>query len=72
MKESRSFELACLKKKKKEEEEEEEETKKKTILAVWSLSGLVLSQWFSAPVGVFFIMKTLEDEWYVVIMAYIS
>ena len=44
MKESRSFELACLKKKKKEEEEEEEETKKKTILAVWSLSGLVLSQ----------------------------
>jgi len=37
------------------------ETKKKNILAVWRLSGLVLSRCFLAPLGVFFIMKTLED-----------
>jgi len=38
MKESRKFELACLKKKKKKEEEEE------NILAVWQLSGSILSR----------------------------
>ena len=46
------------KKKKKEEEEEEEE-----ILAAWWLSGSVLSRCFLAPLGVFIIMKTLEEEW---------
>ena len=53
VKESRKFELAHLKKKKekkkkkkkkkKEEEEEEEEERKKNILAIWWLSGSVLS-----------------------------
>ena len=50
VKESRKFELARLK-------------KKKNILAVWRLSGAVLSRCFLAPLGVLFIMKTLEDEW---------
>ena len=45
VKESRKFELAHLKK------------MKNNILAVWQLSGSVLS-----PLGVFFIMKTLEYE----------
>jgi len=31
-------------------------------LAVWRLSGSVLSQCFLAPLGVLFDMKTLEDE----------
>jgi len=52
MKESRKFELARLKKK----------NKKKNILAVWRLSGSVLSRCFIAPLGMLFIMKTLEDE----------
>jgi len=54
VKESHKFELARLKKKKKE--------KKKNILAVWRLSGSVLSQCILAPLGVFFVMKTLKDE----------
>ena len=37
--------------------------KKKNILAVWRLSGLVLSRCFLAPLGVLFVMKTLKDEW---------
>jgi len=41
VKESRKFELARLKKKKKE-----------NILAVWQLSGSVLSRCFLAPLGV--------------------
>jgi len=49
MKESRKFELARLK-------------KKKNILAVWRLSGSLLSQYFLAPLVVLFVMKTLEDE----------
>ena len=32
------------------------------ILAVWRLSGSVLSRCFLAPLGVLFVMKTLEDE----------
>jgi len=48
VKESRKFELARL--------------KKKNILAVWGLSGSVLSRCFLVPLGVFFVMKTLEDE----------
>ena len=34
-----------------EEEEEEERKKEKNILAVWRLSGSVLSQCFLAPLG---------------------
>ena len=49
VKESHKFELASLKKMKK-------------ILAVWQLSGLVLSRCFLVLLGVLFIMKTLEDE----------
>ena len=45
-----------------EEEEEGEEERKKNILAVWWLSGSVFSRSFLAPLGVFFVMKTLEDE----------
>ena len=60
MKASCNFELAHLKKKKR----------KKTILAIWRLSGLVLLQCFFAPMGVLFVIKTLEDEQYVVIKAY--
>ena len=44
------------------EEEEEEEERKKNILAVWWLSGSVLSRCLLAPLGVFFVMKALEDE----------
>jgi len=55
MEESRKFELARLKKKKKKK-------KKENILAIWWLFGSVLSQCFVAPLGVLFIMKTLEDE----------
>jgi len=32
------------------------------ILAVWRLPGSVLSRCFLAPLGVLFVMKTLEDE----------
>ena len=42
--------------------EEEEERRKKNILAVWRLSGLVLWRCFLAPLGVLFVMKTIEDE----------
>jgi len=52
VKESHKFELACLKRKKK----------KKNIMVVSQLSGSVLSRCFLAPLGVLFIMKTLEDE----------
>jgi len=37
--------------------------RKKNILAVWRLSGTVLSRCFLAPLGVFFVMKTLKNEW---------
>ena len=63
MKESCSFELSNLKKKKKKK-------KMMMILAIWRLSGLVLSRCFFMPVGMLFIMKTLEDEQYIVIKAY--
>jgi len=49
--ESCKFELACLKKKKKE---------KHFKLAVWRLSDSLLLQCFLAPLGVLFVMKTLE------------
>jgi len=51
VKESRKFELACLKK------------KKKNILAVWQLSCLVFFRCFLVPLGVLFIMKALKDKW---------
>jgi len=47
VKESRKFELARLKKK---------------VLAVWRLSGSILLRCFLVPLGVLFVMKTLEDE----------
>ena len=50
MKESRNFELHSL------SEDEEEEN----ILAIWWLSGLVRT---FMPLGVLFVMKTIEDEW---------
>jgi len=37
--------------------------KKEKILAVWRLSGSVLSQCFLVRLGVLFILKTVEDEW---------
>jgi len=49
VKESRNFELARLK-------------KKKNILAFWRLTGSVFSRCFLAPLGVFLVMKTLENE----------
>jgi len=62
---SRSIELARLKKK-----EEEEEERKKNIWPVLRVLGLILLRCFLAPLGVLLVMKTLEDEWYVVIKAY--
>ena len=44
------------------EEDEKEEAEEENILAVWQLSGLVLSQCFFTPLGVLFPMKTLKDE----------
>jgi len=58
MKESHKFEIACQKKKKKKN------------LAIWRLSGSILSRCILAPLGVLFIMKTLEDEQWGVITAY--
>jgi len=40
----------------------EEEERKTNILAICQLSGSVLSQCFLVPLGVLFVMKTLEDE----------
>ena len=62
---SRSIELARLKKK-----EEEEEERKKNIWPVLQVLGLVLLLCFLVPLGVLLVMKTLEDERYVVIKAY--
>jgi len=59
VKESRKFELARLKKKKKKLRRRK---RKKNILAVWRPSGSVLSRCFVAPLGVFFVTKTLENE----------
>ena len=52
MKESRNFELAHLKKKKE---------------VVWRLSGWYFHDAFRATIWVFLVMKTVEDEWYIVI-----
>ena len=53
-----------------EEEEEREKEKKKNNLPVLRVPALVLSRWFFAMLGVLLDMKTLEDDWYVVIKAY--
>ena len=58
------MELARLKK------EEESRRRKKNIWPVLRIPGLVPSRYNLAPLGVFFVMKTLGDEWYVVIKAY--
>ena len=52
MKESCKFELAHLNKRKR----------RRNILAVGQLSGSVFLQCLLAPLGVLFVMKTLEDE----------
>ena len=44
------------------EEEEVEEQRKTFWPSAWRLSGLVLSRCFLAPLGVFIVMKTLEDK----------
>ena len=54
VKESHKFELAHLRKMMKK--------KKENNLAIWQLSGSVLSRCFLVPLGVLFVMKTLEDE----------
>jgi len=68
MKEPHNFELAHLKKKKRKKKKK----KKDNILAVRRLSGSVLFQCYFMPLGnaILFIMKTLKDEWYIVIKAY--
>ena len=53
-------ELSCLK----------EEERKKNNLPVWRVPGVVLSRRVFAMRGVLLVMKTLEDERYVVIKAY--
>ena len=50
--------------------EEEEEERKKNNLSVLRVPGVVLSRPVFATRGVFLVMKTLEDERYVVIKAY--
>jgi len=45
------------------EEKMASQRKPKNILAVCRLSGSVLLRCFLAPLGVFFVKKTLEDEW---------
>jgi len=44
--------------------------KKKNISPVLRVPGLVLSRRFLAPLGVLLVMKTLDNEWYVVIKPY--
>ena len=47
-----------------------EEEERIHIWPVLRVPGLVPSRYILAPLGVFFVMKTLGDEWYVVIKAY--
>ena len=62
VKESRKFELACLKKKKKKEKKKKKKKKKEKHF------GHLVTFWFSTfvmllvPLGVLFVMKTLEGE----------
>ena len=57
---SSKFELACLKKKIKER-----------CLAIRQLSVSVLLWCFFAPLGILFVMKTVEVEWYMVAYMFI-
>ena len=50
--------------------EEEGRSRKKNNLPVLRVPCVVLSRRFFATRGVLLVMKTLEDEWYVVIKAY--
>ena len=43
--------------------------KRELILDLWGFYGLRLLRYFFAPLGDLMVMKTLEDEWYVVIKA---
>ena len=56
VKESRKFELARLKKKKKKEKHFG------CLVTFWFGAFTMLSRCFLAPLGVFFVMKTLENE----------
>ena len=49
---------------------EEEEEREKDNLPVLRVPALVLSRWFFAALGVLLDMKTLKDDWYVVIKPY--
>jgi len=44
--------------------------KEKNILADFLLSGSVLLSFIFSPLGALLVMKTLEDEWYIVTIAY--
>ena len=57
VKESRKFELARLKKKNKKKKKKKEKHFDR-LVTFW----LVPSRCFLAPLGVLFVMKTLEDE----------
>ena len=57
VKESRKFELACLKKKKKKKKKKKE--KHFGRLATFWFGTFAM---FLAPLGMLFVMKTLEDE----------
>ena len=59
-KESHSFELGCLKKKKKKKKERKKERKKTFWQSADFLVRYVCNVFM--PVGVLFVMKTLEDE----------
>jgi len=61
VRDSDTSELARLKKK---------EERKKNISPILRAPGLVPSRCFLAPLGDLLVMKTLDDEWYVVIKAY--
>ena len=45
-----------------DDDDGDEERKKENTLAVWQLSGSLLLECFLAPMGVLFVMKTLEGE----------
>ena len=50
--------------------EKKKKERKKNILVVWRLSGLVLLWCLFTPLGMLFLMKALEDEWYIAVKAY--
>ena len=71
MKESRKFELTCLKKRrkkkrkrKKKKKKKKEEAEKKKKQTFWPSVDFLVRYFCNAfvPLGVLFVMKTLEDE----------